>query len=84
MIVLPGGRGDTKQYAGREFEEGYQPKGPICMACGREGDDTIDFRSGLPRNPVMVTVRPSWSPFGQHDHRQVDARCADCRNQRRG
>ena len=72
LILLPGGLKSSPAYGGRIFEPGYQPKAPLCDVCGVEA--TFD-------NPVGVQVSESWHPYGYHDHRHVDARCARCREQ---
>lgn len=50
--------------------EGVRPRAPLCQHCSREATF---------KNPVGVTFRPSWNPFGRDAHRHLDAICARCR-----
>lgn len=50
--------------------EGLVPKAPLCHRCGREATF---------KNPVGVTFRPTWNPYGLDNHRHLDALCFECR-----
>lgn len=73
LLILPNGRGTTQDYP--DFEPGYQPMYPICMACHREAS---------PDNPIGVTLRRSWNPLDRNPRASLDARCASCREKRMG